>query len=133
MKTLCPETALHGSDFEPFLEEMAALPYREIVTRCKGMIACFHGDHSERMNPRELWFGTRVHEFYLFLTTGRLLESAHADAASYRPVIAQLVARHELDRSFLDTLDHVAAGTRPSTSAKSRPHRARERRLTHSR
>jgi hypothetical protein len=94
-----------GFNFSSLMKEVAPLPYAEVVKECELVLAYFDQRIGQRVEGNDVWFTLRLRGFLFFLNTGRFLSNGKPDAPLYRPVVAALVDKGELENRFLEAVD----------------------------
>jgi hypothetical protein len=87
------------------MEDMLPMHHADVVGQCEIILDRMHSRISRSVEADDVWFTLRLRSFYFFLTTGKFLSSGKPDAPLYRPVIAALVGKGEMDKRFLEAVD----------------------------
>jgi hypothetical protein len=97
-------------DFPEVLKRLSGLSLKEVVQQCDTILAQLDVPIVVPMRPEEVRLAASLRSFLFFLNVGKFYPSvAKQDASLYRPVIAGLVHRNELQKTFLDAVDRELA------------------------
>ncbi len=93
--------------FVSVMEDMLPLHHADVVRQCEIILDRLDTriSLSRKLDADDVWFTLRLRSFYFFLTTGKFLSSGKPDAPLYRPVIAALVGKGEIEERFLEAVD----------------------------
>src|SRR5690348_16274757 len=95
-----------GFDFRQVLNSFSSLSLQQIVRESDIILAQWDAETSAPMRRAEARLVDSIPSFLFFLILGRFSSNrAKQEAWLYRPVIAALVQRNELKRTFLDAVD----------------------------
>ena len=93
--------------FVSVMEDMLPLHHADVVGQCEIILDRLDTriSLSRKLDADDVWFTLRLRSFYFFLITGKFLSSGKPDAPLYRPVIAALVGKGEMEERFLEAVD----------------------------
>jgi len=93
-------------DFPEVLKTLWGLPLKEVVQQCNTILTQLDALTITGTRRENVELAVSLHDFLYFVTVGRFhTHSARWNASLYRPVVAALVARNELKKTFLDLVD----------------------------